>query len=161
MKEGDLIPRYYYDYESGKMYRPYCGKFKELGCLSKDGYLYFSPTRYKRKRLHRFIWECFFGEIPEGMQIDHINHNRLDNRLCNLRLVTPTENCRNTKLPKTNKSGKIGVFFDKVNNKWCASYYVKNKRIHIGRFKKFEDAVAAREDMERKCGYHKNHGRNL
>ena len=49
--------------------------------------------------VHRFVWECFECVIPNGMQIDHINSIRNDNRLCNLDLVTPSKN---------NKRAKIG-----------------------------------------------------
>lgn len=59
---------------------------------------------------HRFIWEAFNGEIPEGMEIDHINTLRDDNRLDNLRLRTHKENCNNpltkAKYSESNK-GKI------------------------------------------------------
>lgn len=47
------------------------------------------------KRLHRLVWETFCGEIPEGMQIDHIDGNPANNKLDNLRLVTPKENSNN------------------------------------------------------------------
>ena len=49
--------------------------------------------RQKTYWVHRFVWECFNGLIPEGKQIDHINDVKDDNRLCNLQLVTPQENC--------------------------------------------------------------------
>lgn len=56
---------------------------------------------------HRFIWEAFNGEIPEGMEIDHINTNRSDNRLENLRLVSSSENKRNpTTLERYKQSNK-------------------------------------------------------
>ena len=53
--------------------------------LSKDN----SQKTYK---LHRLVWEAFNGPVPEGMQINHINENRIDNRLENLNLMTPKEN---------------------------------------------------------------------
>ena len=45
-------------------------------------------------RVHRFIYECYYGAIPEGMVIDHINDDKQDNRLCNLQLVTQQQNCK-------------------------------------------------------------------
>lgn len=50
---------------------------------------------HKPRFLHRAIWETFVGPIPDGYEIDHINSDRLDNRLCNLRCVKHTENMRN------------------------------------------------------------------
>ena len=67
------------------------------------GYLYVCING-KHALKHRFIWSAFFGEIPEGMQIDHINTLRDDNRLDNLRLVTDKENKRN---PRTIEHYKI------------------------------------------------------
>ena len=68
------------------------------------GYLIFfehNPEKYehvrkKRKtwKSQRFIWIYFNGEIPKGLEIDHINHIKTDNRLENLRLVTPKQNNR-------------------------------------------------------------------
>ena len=44
--------------------------------------------------VHRFIWECFNGIIPDGKVIDHVNNIKDDNRLCNLQLITQKENCK-------------------------------------------------------------------
>jgi hypothetical protein len=44
---------------------------------------------------HRVVWEAFMGEIPKGMEVDHINHDKQDNNLDNLRLVTPKQNKQN------------------------------------------------------------------
>ena len=67
-----------------------------LGNPSNTNYLKcWVRARNKRKQkmvyVHKFVWECFNGLIPEGMVIDHINDDKLDNRLCNLQLVTPKE----------------------------------------------------------------------
>ena len=50
--------------------------------------------RYKGYLVHRFVWECFNGIIPEEKEIDHINNNKKDNRLCNLQLLTHQQNCK-------------------------------------------------------------------
>ena len=50
--------------------------------------------RQKRVYVHRFVWECFNGDIPEGQVVDHINDDKQDNRLCNLQLMTQQQNCK-------------------------------------------------------------------
>ena len=54
----------------------------------------YAQKSQKSYQVHRFIWECFNGEIPEGKVIDHINNTKDDNRLCNLQLMTQKENCK-------------------------------------------------------------------
>ena len=54
----------------------------------------FSQSGQKTYHVHRFVWECFKGVIPEGKVIDHVNNKKDDNRLCNLQLMTPQQNCK-------------------------------------------------------------------
>lgn len=63
-------------------------------CGSDKGYMRLRTSYKPTYFVHRLIWEAFNGEIPEGMQIDHINNDRTDNRLENLQLVTCSENNR-------------------------------------------------------------------
>ena len=76
--------------------------------------------------------------------VDHKNRNRYDNRKSNLRCCTYAENNRNRGLCVTNKSGVIGVHFDKKRNKWAASITLNGKKIFIGRFEN-KEAVKTRE----------------
>ncbi len=64
---------------------------RERPLISQNGYQ-ITRIGHQNKYVHRLVWESFIGEIPEGMEIDHINSNRLDNRLENLQLVTKKEN---------------------------------------------------------------------
>lgn len=105
----------------------------------------------KMQLAHRVIWTMVYGELPEF--IDHINGDRTDNKLVNLRSVTRTQNARNRKLQDNNKSGHTGIHKDVRTGKWVAS-------IGLGYFELLEDAVAARKAAERALGYHENHGRN-
>lgn len=70
----------------GKIYVP---------CVGRGGYLHVSLRKngtIKTNKIHRLVWIAFNGEIPQGMQINHINEVKTDNRLCNLNLMTPKEN---------------------------------------------------------------------
>ena len=73
-------------------------KVPTQGVKQHDGYIRCCVKKYserqKTTQVHRFVWECFNGLIPEGKVIDHINNIRDDNRLCNLQLLTPQENCK-------------------------------------------------------------------
>jgi hypothetical protein len=81
------------------------------------------------------------NEWPNG-QIDHINGDRLDNRICNLRVASHAENQRNSRRPTANTSGIKGVSWDKRESKWQANIRVNNKMINLGRFNNKEDAAA-------------------
>lgn len=108
-------------------------------------------------RAHRIIWIMVHGNDPD--QIDHINGIRTDNRINNLREVTGKENQKNMKRPVNNTSGHVGVAWDASKNSWLAFITVNRKRLHLGRFKEFEDAIAARKAAETANGFHRNHGR--
>jgi len=71
------------------------------GNKTHRGYLNFGVRKhgqsgFKGYQVHRFVWECFNGVIPDDKVIDHINNNKEDNRLCNLQLLTPKQNCIKT-----------------------------------------------------------------
>lgn len=84
----------------------------------------------------------------DGHWIDHINRNKLDNRKCNLRFVTPCENNWNKGLKKSNKTGISGVI--KRHGKW-AVYICSNYKSHyIGTYDTKDEAATARREAERK-----------
>lgn len=107
---------------------------------------------------HRIIMLITHGDLPEGMQVDHINHDRADNRLANLRFVTHTQNGRNTKLPVTNTTGVIGVSYNKKYDKYYAQIYIKGKNIYLGWHDTLEEAATARAEAEKLYNFHPNHG---
>jgi hypothetical protein len=99
--------------------------------------------RQKFYRAHRLAWLYIYGEWPEN-QIDHINRIRDDNRICNLRLSTNSENGQNKiKANKNNSSGLLGVFIDKRDNRIYSKITIGKKIIHLGCFKSKEKAHEA------------------
>lgn len=99
---------------------------------------------------HRLAWALHYGEWPSE-QIDHINGNRCDNRICNLRHVSHAENLYNSKVRKHSTTGIKGVKLTPVG-RWAASVRFKNKQIHIGTFDTAEEAEQARIAKERELG---------
>lgn len=108
-------------------------------------------------RANRIIWKLMTGNDPE--QVDHENGVTSDDRWGNLKNVTHTNNQRNMKKPKTNKSGVTGVCFNTGKNKWQATIGVNGKAKVLGRFDTIEEAIACRKQGEEFYGYHPNHGR--
>jgi len=104
------------------------------------GYAYTSGLGEPMTLLHRLIMKP-----SKGFVVDHINHDKLDNRRENLRVTTQSHNLRNGLLKPSNKSGHIGVCWDKSRQKWMASMRVNYKMIHIGRFSSLTEAAEARE----------------
>ena len=125
------------------------------GTLGKMGYKCIS-IYCKRYLAHRLAWFYITGEWPKG-HMDHENHVRDDNRFCNLRVVTRTENNRNMLKSKRNTSGITGVNWDKNISRWRARIHV-NKNIELGMYNCLLDAACARKSAENRYGYHKNHG---
>lgn len=109
---------------------------------------------------HRVAWALHYGEWPDG-QIDHINGDKADNRLDNLRVVTAQGNAKNRPLRSDNTSGHVGVYWVTETKQWMAQIKVDGRQVTIGRYKTFEDAVVARKKAEEVHGYHANHGRRL
>lgn len=113
------------------------------GHNSKNGYCYIMIDG-KSYRSHRLAWLYVYGGFPKN-QIDHINRNKLDNRLENLREASKELNARNKGLRKTNKSGVTGVHWSKRYGKWVAKISALGKNYTIGRYDHFYDAVKARK----------------
>lgn len=104
-------------------------------------------------REHQIIWLWWYGEFP-GHQIDHINFNRMDNRIKNLRVALrdDLDNNQHRKLNRNNTSGHMGVRWHKAAQKWAARITVERKEIHLGLHLAIEDAIEAYQSAKRK--YH-------
>lgn len=94
-------------------------------------------------KAHRIVWTMHFGDIPDGLVIDHINGIGTDNRIANLRLATKNENGANSRKRKNTKSKYKGVSWHKGQQKWNAVIQVDNVRHHIASFNTEEEAHAA------------------
>jgi hypothetical protein len=131
----------------------------EVGSKTKGDYVRFSI--FKRMMLaHRVAWALHYGEWPQG-QIDHINQNRQDNRIVNLREVSNTENNRNKTVTPKSESEVLGVTWDRPRGMWRARINGANGNIFLGRFQTKEEAIEARKNAEVQHGYHANHGGNI
>lgn len=114
------------------------------------GYAIVSIKTGEKKWSPTYVHRIIIGAI-KGQEVDHINGDPLDNRVKNLRLCTKSENCRNKKMYKNNTLGVRGVVFHKPSGLYNARISVKpGKRIHIGYFKKIEDASKAYEEAAKK-----------
>ena len=94
-------------------------------------------------KMHRIIWIMLFDNIPNGFYIDHINGNKIDNRLENLRLATNSQNQQNRPAPKNSSSGYRGVTWHKQMQQWMARIGHHGQRTTIGFFNTAEDAYEA------------------
>ena len=110
--------------------------------MTKFGYIY---GIYNKKQV--FIHQLITGfKYPI---IDHINRNKLDNRKCNLRPASTSQNARNKCVKRTNNSGYTGISWDKRESKWSARICVNYKTIFLGRYKNIEDAIKVRLKAEK------------
>lgn len=160
MTHSRLLELLRYDDSDGRFYWKLGGrgikheKKLQAGSFDAHGYgqIRIDGVIYKE---HRLVWFYKNGEFPEN-QIDHINHDRRDNRFENLRLANNSENGKNRPKQRNNKSGHVGVRF--YNGAFCAYINVSGKQIHLGRFNNIDEAINARSLANKKYGFHENHG---
>ena len=133
----------------------YAGK-PALHAKNKSGYGT-GMVLSERYLSHRVAWLHFYGCWPKG-QIDHLNHDRADNRIHNIRDVAAVDNCRNSTRRRDNASGASGVSWHKATGKWIANIRHAGKQKHLGIFDNFGEACAVRKRAEYSYGYHQNHG---
>jgi hypothetical protein len=131
-EEEVLIDACYYDWLSRYRWQLTKGETK----------VYVRATAQPCYRLHRLLLRA-----PQGLQVDHINRNTLDNRLENLRLATRPQNQANAGLRRDNTSGYRGVSWAKDCDKWRAQVRVigHKKSMHLGMFASQEDAARAHD----------------
>lgn len=120
-----------------------------VGTKDKDGYsiTHFSGRQWK---VHHLVWIYHYGYKP--VMIDHINRNKSDNRIENLREATKSLNAYNTGLQINNTSGCKGVSWNERLKKWHAYIGSKKTRKHIGFFTTLQEAENARFNKEKEMG---------
>lgn len=138
-------------YEDGKLYWN-VKKFKVkngslAGCFYKDAYVKIRLDK-KLYLAHRLIFMMFHGYLPR--EIDHINTNKHDNRIENLRPATKIQNQQNIRISKSNTSGVKGVTWNKHHQKYFVRCSVDGTRIHLGYYKELDDAKKVIEDFRLK-----------
>ena len=131
-------------------YDPKTGEFiiriRNAGAVAKNGYQYVNVGG-RNILAHRLAWLLTHGYWPTNT-IDHINGNRSDNRLENLREADWSENLCNSKLQQRNISGIKGVTWNKGKNAWAAKIVWRRKEEFLGYFKDLAEAMAARRLAE-------------
>jgi len=131
-----------FDYVDGQLVaKTNCNKRKAgdvLGATNEKGYLR-GRVNQRLYRVHRLVFLYFHGFMPP--QVDHIDGNRMNNKIDNLREATSTQNNQNRKA--TSSSGVKGVVWHKQSKKWVASICINRKSVHLGSFLSIEDAAFA------------------
>lgn len=137
----------HYNYINGKLHRKYKNhnhaEGNECGYIDKRGYVR-TKLNSKMTFAHRVIWEMHNGEVPEGMEIDHINGVKHDNRIENLRCVDRFINCKNASKRSDNKSGTTGVSYSNSKQRWVVQLQKDGVRVN----KAFEELIDAKEYAE-------------
>lgn len=142
----DFSSYFYVDEESGLLMNK--ASNKPVAKKDKDGYL-IAKVGQKCFKAHRVIYALIHGECKEGYVVDHINGNKSDNRISNLRLITQQNNTASRrKLNSNSSTGQIGVGFHKLTGKWFAEIKVNNKSKWLGLHLNIEGAIHARKKAE-------------
>lgn len=102
----------------------------------------FRTERVAGKKRTVYLHRAIMGE-PNGLQVDHVDGDGLNNRRGNLRLATASQNQSNRGKPQNNTSGFKGVSWENDRKKWCAAIRKMGKRRYLGRFDTPQEAHAA------------------
>ena len=133
---------FWFDLEDYSKIKDYCWS------KNKDGYIVSTNIKTRKTTLlHRIITNCLDNLMPDHI---HGKETRYDNRKSNLRIVTKQQNGMNSALSENNTSGVSGVKWHSRDKVWESCITVNYKRIYLGRYDKFEDAVKARKNAEEK-----------
>ncbi len=148
-------------YNDGKLFwkKPVAKRIKTgdlVGCKNGNGYLRVA-IKYKYYYVHRIIFLMHHGYLPKF--IDHIDGNRNNNKLENLREATHSENAQNQKTPINNSSGYKNVFWHKTKKSWAVCISLNNKLHHFGNYQNLTDAIQVAKESRNLL--HKSFARHL
>lgn len=146
LSHDEICSLFDYDPETGEIKR----KFKVRGSRSdgktggRGGHKYIRiGFRGFRIYAHRLAWFIYHGHLDRDIEIDHLNGNGYDNRICNLRLATSQQNSFNIKKHADNQSGYKWVYFDKRRQKFSSRVSVNGRSMFLGYYINPEDAHMA------------------
>jgi hypothetical protein len=151
------------------LYSPYTGSFiwrrnhkkgkawTVAGYINQHGYCCIAICK-KLYRASRLAWLYTYGIMPTI--IDHIDQDKLNDRIDNLRVVTTSENGRNSGKRKNNKSGCNGVWWSENESKWKVSIFTNKKSVHLGYYGDFTEAVLTRWIADNIYDFSHIHGMN-
>ena len=146
-----------YDYKTGIFTSLKQRGSKKVGSVVGTKSIYIQTTiDYNQYYLHRLAWLYSYGYMP--VEIDHINHDKHDNRLSNLREVNKSENGSNRPLQSNNISGTHGVGMHR--GRWRARIMVNQKEITLYNGSDKNEAICARLHANKLYSFHKNHGKD-
>jgi hypothetical protein len=155
-----------FDYKDGHLYwkSDVANNVKagsKAGCKASNGYTFVKINKIQYVS-HRLIYQLHYGEIADDMYVDHINCNRSDSKIENLRLCNIYQNAQNRSLNKDNKSGSKNVHWMKASNKWKVQIRVNGAMKNFGLFDDLELAdLVATEARDKYFGAFANHGVQL
>lgn len=156
-ESADLLA---YDAETGvitwKVSKHPIAQGSVAGGVHPDGYRRIGILG-KQYQAHRVAWLLHYGEQPPQF-LDHINGERDDNRISNIRAVTNAENQRNSRINANNTTGVKGVHFDKTAGRYKAKFKVNTKQVSCGYHDTVEQAAEAirarREELHGEFAHH-------
>lgn len=139
LTQEQLKSQFTYDSDTGIFTRKFATK--QYITVSKNGAVIILVNR-KRYSAHRLAWLYVYGEFPT-LLVDHINGVRTDNRICNLRLATASQNQQNRRPKKDSVSGVKGISWLKYRKKWRVRCTVQGVVYNLGDYPDLEIATYA------------------
>lgn len=134
-------------------------KGTRAGTTHKNGYRQINLLGKKYVE-HRLAWLYMYGQFPKEL-IDHINHDRADNRLCNLREVSIAENARNRIRNSNTRVDEAGIWWCRRRKRYIAEITLNQKKVYQKSFTDIDEAINQRKSKLLELGFHENHGEKL